>query len=301
MSKLNITGLIVTLLTVLAPLHAQSSANSPGDFMVERVLPLTSILAPTAPSFPDAVLAGLKAGAIEFHQRFIYNSAQGTLEQFALVVPANSPVPFPDLSTALVADHYFVNVESVTLSNSPRPSVILSGHATSNDVPTPWGDITGAGVTLTFGYRAAGASVQFGPVLESVSPLYGLYTDTGAGSLSLSPSSRKCTLGTLNGVYMFQLNGSVQNATGWVPFSESGTLQADGKGNIAVLDSGNIGGTIFRDRTFPIIYTINESCLGIFNFGTSAIDFQVSLDGKAINMVFTKPGTVSASGVGRIQ
>ena len=269
--------------------------------MVERVLPLTSIIAPTPPSFPDAVLAGVKAGAIEFHQRFIYNSAQGTLEQFALVVPANSPVPFPDLSTAVVADHYFVNVENITLSNSPRPSVILSGHATSNDVPTPWGDITGAGVTLTFGYRTAGESVQFGPVLESVSPLYGLYTDTAAGSLSLTPSSRKCTLGTLSGGYIFQLNGFVQNATGWVPFTESGSFQADGKGNIAVLDSGNAGGTVFTGRTFTIVYTINDRCLGTFNWGTSAMDIQVALDGKAINMVFTKPGTVSASGVGRIQ
>jgi hypothetical protein len=31
------------------------------------------------------------------------------------------------------------------------------------------------------------------------------------------------------------------------------------------------------------------------------MDIQVSLDGKAINMVFTKPSGVIASGVGRMQ
>jgi hypothetical protein len=301
MSKLNIAGSIATLLAVLAPLHAQSGTTSPGDFMAERVLPLTSIVAPTPPNLPDAVLAGIKAGAIEIHQRFIYNSAQRTLEQLAFVLPANSPVPFPDPSAAPLADHYFVDVESVTISTSPRPSVILSGHATSNDVPTPWGDITGAGITLTFGYRAAGASVQFGPVLESVSPLYGLYTDTGAGSLSLSPSPRKCGLNTLNGVYMFQLGGSIQNSTGWMPYSDSGRFQADGKGNIMVLDSGNIAGSAFTGRTFPISYTLNEECLGTFTLATASMEVQVSLDGKAINMVFTKPSSVAASGVGRLQ
>jgi hypothetical protein len=137
---------------------------------------------------PDAVLGGIKAGAIEIHQRSIYNSGQRTLEQLAFVVPATSPVPFPNPGAAPVADHYMIQVESASTSNSPRPSVILAGHAISNDSPTPWGDITGAGVILTFGYTTAGGSVQFGPILESVSPLYGLYSDRGAASLSLTPT-----------------------------------------------------------------------------------------------------------------
>ena len=301
MSKLNIAGSIAALLAVLAPLHAQSGSTSPGDFMFERVLPLSGVIAPTPPSLPDAVLAGIKAGAIEIHQRFIYNSAQRTLEQLAFVLPANSTVPFPDPSAAPVADHYMIDVESVSISSSPRPSVILAGHASSNDVPTPWGDITGAGVTLTFGYRSAGASVQFGPVLESVSPLYGLYTDTAAGSLSLSPSPRKCGLSTLSGVYMFQMGGSVQNSSGWAPYWESGSFQADGKGNMTVLDSGNVGSTVFSGRTFPAAYAINEDCLGTLTFGTSSFDIQVSRDGKAINWASTKPSFVVANGSGRLQ
>jgi hypothetical protein len=301
MSKLPIAGAVVTLLTALAPLHSQNSPSAPGDFIVERLLPLTAVIAPTPPSLPDAVLAGIKAGAIEIHQRFIYTSARGTLEQLAFVVPANSPVPFPNPSAAPVADHYLIQVESTSVSTSPHPSVILAGHAISNDAPTPWGDITGAGVTLTFGYSTAGAAVQFGPILESVSPLYGLYSDKGAGSLSLTPSPRKCTLSTLNGNYIFQLGGSVLGPFGWAPYTESGRFQADGKGNITIVDSGNITGSVFTGRTFPATYTINDDCSGAFLFGSSGMDVQVSLDGKAINMVFTKPSTVIASGTGRMQ
>ena len=299
MSKLHTAGSIVTLLAALAPLHAQSSANAPGDFLVERVLTLDHAFAPVPPNLPDAVLAGIKAGVIEFHQRFIYNSAQRTLEQFNYVVPANSPVPLPDPSKAPVGDHYLVQIESASISNSPSPSVILAGHVTLNDVVTPFGYNTGAGVTLTFGYSTAGAAVQFGPVIESVSPLYGLYSDKGAGSLSLTPSTHKCTVGTLNGVYMFQLNGSQLGPFGWLQYTDSGRFQADGKGNLTVVDSGNSGGTVFAGRTFPIVYTVNDDCSGAFAFGSNAMDIQVSLDGKAINMVFTKPSTVNASGVGR--
>ena len=269
--------------------------------MAERIVLLTAVNSPTPPNLPDAVVGGIQAGAIEIHQRFIYNSSQRTLEELAFVVPANSPVPFPNPGAAPVADHYMIQVESASTSNSPRPSVILAGHAISNDIPTPFGDITGTGVTLTFGYTAAGGSVQFGPILESVSPLYGIYSDKGAGSLSLTPTPHKCTVGTLNGAYLFQLSGSVQGYNGWGSYTDSGRFQADGKGNITVVDSGNIAGSVFAGRNFPISYTINDDCTGSFVFGSSAMDVQVSLDGKAINMVFTRPGGVIASGTGRMQ
>lgn len=304
MSKQRIAGFIVTWSAALASLHAQTGVDGPGDFMVERILTLNSIVSPTPPSFPDAVLNGLKNGVIEIHQRFTYDSSKRLLEQLAFVVPANSPVPFPDASAAPVADHYFVQVDNAGTSTSPRSSVNLVGHATGNDVPTPWGDITGAGVTLTFGYRSAGTAVQFGPILESVSPVYGLYTDAGAGSLSLTPSARKCGLGTVNGAYIFTLGGSVQAGTSWAPYSESGSFQSDGKGNITILDSGNIGGNAFTGRTFPIAYTLRDDCRGTFTFGSNGsntMDFQVSQDGKALTMAFTKPASVIANGSGRVQ
>ncbi len=301
MSRQLIAGSIVTLLAALPPLHAQNTANGPGDFMAERVLSLNFVLSPAPPNLPDAVLSGLQNGVIELHQRFTYNSAKRTIEELAFVVPANTPVPMPDPSGAPVADHYIIQVDSATISSSSRPSLVLSGHTTSNDIPTPFGDITGTGVTLTIGYSATGAAVQFGPILESVSPLYGLYSTSGAGSLSLTPSQSTCSPATLVGVYLFQMGGSVQVSGAWQPYWESGSFSADGTGGMVVLDSGNVGGNVYSGRTFPVAYNLNENCIGTMTFGGSQFDIQVSRDAKAINWASTKPSIVVANGTARLQ
>ena len=285
---------VLSAMAIIAPLYAQP--NAPGDFLVERVFGLKGVMAATAPNLPDAVLAGLQSGAIEIHQRFTYNSAQRTMEQLAFILPVGAPVPFPDASSAPVADHYIVQIESASIVSTPRPSLILAGHAISNDRPTPFGDITGAGVTLTIGYPVAGASVQFGPILESVSPLYGLYSDTGAGSLSLTPSPQKCGLSALNGQYIFTLGGFVQSGSGFAPYAESGTFIADGNGILTILDSGNIAGTAFVNRTIPMTYVMNDNCTGRFSWGSNSMDFQLSRDGKSLYMAFTKPSGVIANG-----
>jgi hypothetical protein len=153
----------------------------------------------------------------------------------------------------------------------------------------------------SFGYRGVGSSVQYGPIMESVSPLYNLYSPAGAGTLSLTPSPHNCSTATLSGTYMFQLGGWEQSGNAFVPYAESGRFVADGAGNISVLDSGDAGGQVFSGRTFPIAYTVDANCGGTFTFGGSAMDIQVSKDGSGINMVFTKPAYIVASGTGRIQ
>jgi hypothetical protein len=288
-------------LLAIGSLHAQVSTNGVGDFTVERILALSGVISPYTPTLPDGALAAIQNGVIEIHQRFIYSSAQRTMDQLTFAVPANSPLPFPNPPSSAVLDHYVVQIEHTGVSSLPSPSVILAGHATSNDPPTPFGNIIGAGVTLTFGYNGAGSSVQLGPIMESVSPLYNLYSPAGAGTLSLTPSPQTCSTATLKGTYMFQLGGSVQLGIAYQPYGESGRFIADGAGNITVLDSGNQAGQVFQARTFPIAYTVDANCGGTFNFGGSSMDIQVSRDGTGLNMVFTKPSYVVASGAGRIQ
>src|ERR1022692_895941 len=183
-------------LLAISSLHAQSSGNGVGDFTLERVVALSGILSPYTPNLPAAALAAIQNGTLEIHQRFIYNSALRTMDQLSFVLPANSPLPFPNPPSAAIVDHYLVQIENTGVSLQPAPSVILAGHATSNDPPTPFGNITGAGVTLTFGYHGSGSSVQFGPIMESVAPLYNLYSPAGVGSLSLTPSPQTCSTAT---------------------------------------------------------------------------------------------------------
>ncbi len=293
-------SLLYTAAVFASALSAQNGPSAVGDFTMERVITLASASAPNQPSFPAPVLAALQAGQIELHQVFTYTSATGILEQLAFVVPANSPVPFPDPSAAPVGDHYLIQVDASSVNASPG-SVVLIGHVISNDIPTPFGYNTGAGITLSFGYRSTGSSVRFGPVMESVSPLYNLYTDTGVGSLSLTPTPAKCTPATLKGTYMFRLGGGIQTTPTSSPYWESGTLTSDGAGNIVVSDSGNVAGAAFSGRTFPITYTLNANCQGSFNWNGASMDIQVSRDGRNINMAFTKPSSVSANGSGQIQ
>jgi hypothetical protein len=293
-------GAGMALLTI-SSLHAQNSGNGVGDFTIERIMALSGVISPYTPTLPDGVLAAIQNGVLEMHQRFIYSSAQRTIDQLFFVVPANSPLPFPNPPSASIADHYVVQIENTGVSLLPAPSVILAGHATSNDPPTPFGNITGAGVTLTFGYHGSGSSVQFGPIMESVSPLYNLYSPAGVGSLSLTPSPQTCSTATLKGTYMFQLAGSVQSGNTFLPYAQSGRFVADGAGNITVLDSGDLGGQAFSGRAYPISYALDANCGGALTFGGSVIDIEVSRDGTSLNMVSTKPAYVIASGTGRIQ
>ncbi len=297
-------GVLAVAVAINSIARAQNS-GAPGDFTIERVLGISSIIAPTAPNLPPPVLAGLQNGTLEVHQVFVYNSAQRTLEQTAFVVPGKSPLPFPSPGNAPLADHYIIRVDSASLTSQPGPSAVLTGKVISNDAPTPWGDITGAVVTLSFGYQGSGAATRLGPIYESVSPLYGLYTAMGVGSLSLtpSPSSQGCSAATLNGVYTFQLRGSIQNGTGgqYTPYVDSGRFVADGQGKITIIDAVNANGTVFTDRNFPATYVLDQYCSGTLQLPGSSMNIVVSKDGQRVNLIFASPSSIVAMGTGQLQ
>lgn len=290
------------LLTAGQTIFAQAPQSGVGDFTIQRAFGLSGVSAPTAPTLPPPVLAGLQNGTLEVLQVFTYNSAQGTLEQFAYVVPANSPLPISNLSAAPLADHYLVQVDRSTTTTMPGASAALAGHVTSNDMPTPFGNNTGALVTLTFGYQGSGGSTQFGNIMESVSPLYNLYSATGAGTLSVTPSVAKCTVANLNGIYMWRMSGWVQTGpTSFGPYVDNGRFIADGQGNITVLDGVNINGVTSLNRNFPATYVLDDYCSGQIKFSGGSMDIQVSRDSRTVNMLFSSPSTVIATGNGAIQ
>ena len=74
------------------------------------------------------------------HQVLAYNSAKRTLEQTSYMVPGKSPLPYPNLSSAQVIDHYVIQVDGVALSQAHSPHAALVGHVTSNDMITPFGE-----------------------------------------------------------------------------------------------------------------------------------------------------------------
>ncbi len=306
MNRFTFVGALAVLVAT-SPLgrgQVQNGDNAIGDFTIERVLTPSGVTAPTAPNLPPPVLAGFLNGSLEIRQVFAYNSAQRTLEQTAFVVPGKSPLPFPSPGSVPIADHYILRVDTARLTSQPGASAVLTGKVILNDMPTPFGDITGAIVTISFAYQGSGPATRFGPVFESVSPLYGLYTATGVGSLSLtpSPSAQACSAATLNGVYMFQLQGSIQTGTSsYSPFVDSGRFVADGQGNLTVIDAANLNGTIFTDRNFPGTYALDPFCAGTIKLATGSMSLVVSKDGQRANLIFTSPSSVAVMGTAQLQ
>jgi hypothetical protein len=313
MFNIQVLGAVAAMIAVSSSAQAQTGSaagNTVGDFTLERVLTLAGIIAPAVPNIPAPVLAGIQSGALDVHQVFAYNSAQRTLEQTTFLVPGNSPLPFPSPGAATLVDHYIIQIDSDSTTSSPGASAVLAGHVTSNDAPTPSGNITGAIVTLSFGYRGSAAATQFGPVIESVSGLYSVYTATGVGSLAANATPQKCSLANLNGAYLFRVSGYIQagaNAFGpsFGPYVDNGRFLADGNGNITVVDSGSINGSVFSNRSYALAYTLDSNCLGSAKgSGIAAgisLDIQVSKDGRNMNLVFTQPSSVVASGNGQLQ
>ncbi len=304
MNKFAFVGALAALVSIspLGRAQVQSGDNAIGDFIIERILTPSGVTAPTAPALPPPVLAGFLNGSLEIRQVFAYNSAQRTIEQTAFVVPGKSPLPFPSPGSVPIADHYIVRVDSARLTSQPGASAVLTGKVISNDMPTPFGDITGAIVTISFGYQGSGPATRFGPIYESVSPLYGLYTATGVGSLSLTPTPQACSAATLNGVYMFQLQGSIQNGTGpYTPFVDSGRFVADGQGNLTISDAVNANGTVFTDRTFPATYALDQYCSGTIKLPNGSMSLVMSKDGQRVNLIFTSPSSINVMGTAQLQ
>jgi hypothetical protein len=205
--------------------------------------------------------------------------------------------PFPDKTYPLVGNL------TMTLANGDTIRASLLEHFVAPDSD---GNVSGTEVfTITggTGMFAGATGVLNGFATGSTNS--GTVQFGGAGSVS-GPNiiSPPCGAANLSGVYMFQLSGSVQTQSSplaFGPYVDNGLFTADGNGNLTVHDSGNSAGSVFLKRTFPIAYVINNDCTGTFTWPGAGMDVQVSKDGNTINMVFTAPSAVVASGSGKRQ
>jgi hypothetical protein len=268
---------------------------------MERVLTLSGISSTAPPNLPMLVLNALASDAIEVHQVFTYNSAQRTLEQTSYVLPGRSAVPNPNLGSAPVNDHYMIQIDSVQLGQAHGQAAALTGHVISNDIPTPFGDIAGTEVTLSFGYQGSGPATQFSSISESVTPVYAIYTAAGVGSLSPNASIPKCTVATLNGVYMYNLRGFIETSPNtWTSYVESGHFNADGNGNIKVFGTQHVGETIAPNH-LTATYVVNDDCTAAISSKGLGMDLVISNNGQRLSLVFTSPTIVAAMGDGQLQ
>ena len=73
--------------------------------------------------------------------------------------------------------------------------------------------------------------------------------------------SQTCTNASFTGPYGYTITGLVMSNGGFYPVAESGTVTADGKGNLTGSDTFSSGGQI-HSQAFNGTYTINADCTG---------------------------------------
>jgi hypothetical protein len=118
------------------------------------------------------------------------------------------------------------------------------------------------------------------------------------------PGSVRCSLATLNGVYVWSAHGEVQS-TGSTkgPFAVAGIQVFDGRGHAHGFYSRSMNGKISRRVSFAATYTLNPDCTGT-HMGTDVTGTVVHNDmyslpsGSQVTFLQTDPGVVfSGTGV----
>ncbi len=150
-----VTVAAVVATSVFGPAWAQSTQKEIEEYSVERVVPLSFLLAPAPLPFPDDVLKALQAGKLEIRVRNRYTSSDSIMTSHAYLVPAGTPLPLPEPMPAgspATISLFTKKVDSILFSDKPVPGVTLIGRVIAVPVRPAGLDILGSVHITTFGY-----------------------------------------------------------------------------------------------------------------------------------------------------
>ncbi len=122
-------------------------------------------------------------------------------------------------------------------------------------------------------------------------------TTVGAGyAKDEDASSRaKCSVATLEGMYLFAQNGVEIKGNDQRPFAIAGYDVFDGNGEVKGVASGNFNGEITRNEPLPGTYSVKANCTGTFTFTNGTrYDIFIAPDSSKFAFVRTNPEIVSA-------
>ena len=165
-----------------------TAPTSLSAFNIERTLSLTSssgVFTTMTPTIPPAVLQAITSGALEARERAVLNTTNDTIMVQAFTVQPGSPSPTvpSTIHSSSVVYNYSVKVQNMYFSCAPNPSGIIVGTIQSNYPVTPFGNLTGAPVVITFGYTTDNPP-KINNVNFIVPGVAGLYTASAAGTLT---------------------------------------------------------------------------------------------------------------------
>jgi hypothetical protein len=111
-------------------------------------------------------------------------------------------------------------------------------------------------------------------------------------------SEDQCSLSTLNGRYVFAIDGVQVMKSDRVPFTVAGLEIFDGHGHLRGVISQSVNGNISRHIRFTGTYTVTQDCFSTETLMVAGAtlhfdQFTVS-DGSVFSFVETDPGVVTA-------
>jgi hypothetical protein len=110
----------------------------------------------------------------------------------------------------------------------------------------------------------------------------------------------KCSEATLQGTYLFAVDGFIIEGNDQVPFAAAGYEVYNGNGKVRGVQSGNFGGEVFRKERFSATYTVNADCTGTSTTTFPGeepmrLDLFVDPDGSKLTVVQVNPSDLVAS------
>ena len=109
-------------------------------------------------------------------------------------------------------------------------------------------------------------------------------------------SRAKCSEATLNGTYLFAVDGFRIEGNDRVPFAVAGYEVYDGNGKFRGVQSVNDGGKVFRHERSAGTYTVKADCTATSTSGDTQTDLFVAPDGSKFTAVQIKPKFIVVSG-----
>jgi hypothetical protein len=106
----------------------------------------------------------------------------------------------------------------------------------------------------------------------------------------------KCSKATLDGKYLFAQDGVIITEDEQVPFAWAGYQVYNGKGQVQIVISQNVGGEVVRNDRFSGTYTVTADCRATVTYEGAQVDQFVAPNGSMFTFVQTEPSEVVTSG-----
>jgi hypothetical protein len=167
---------------------ATAGAPTLKSLTIEAIVPVSGLDAAATPNVPADTLASLTNGTLELRQQLSYSASANTLKVTGIVEAPGSPLPTPASAAGVTTLYsYTINVDRVDVTAKPGNAVVIVGSVSGDSAVTPFGDIAGALVSVSAGYKTStttASTTEFSRVSTNIAGAASLFSTKGSGTVS---------------------------------------------------------------------------------------------------------------------